>query len=274
MYLKLNDVMPDGTGIFDKLDGIGMPWVHDPAHIMLDIMYEGRSFDKLISPVVTKRLNSEEKLTDAALNTLAHVIWSIYQDKWSHIWETLQMEYDPLSNYDMIEEGEDETKKTGTDTNVKTGSRDNSGAITRTGSQRTQGDVKRTGSEEDAGNASDNTGTDSVYGFNSSNAVPSDVSTSSHKNTKTYNNVNDNTDTTTTFNSLADTDTRKETYNNIQDQLTHNTTDKLTHQLTRKGNIGVTTSQQMAESEISLRSWIYFENVMKDIDSILTLPLY
>ena len=274
MFLRLKDVMPDGTGIFDKLNNIGMPWGNDPQHIFLDIYYEGNHYDRLISPLVTKRLNDNNKITETNLATLAQIVWAIFGEKWAHIYETLQIEYDPLSNYDMVENSTDESKKTGTETNLKTGSEDNSGAITRTGSQRTQGDVKRTGSEEDAGTSADNSSTDAIYGFNSTQAVPSDTTSASHKNTKTYNNVNDNTDMSTTYNQVADTDTRKKTYNQVQDQLTHNTTDKLEHELTRRGNIGVTTSQQMAESEINLRTWLFFENVMKDIDSILTLSIY
>lgn len=44
--------------------------------------------------------------------------------------------------------------------------------------------------------------------------------------------------------------------------------------LERSGNIGVTTTQQMAQSEIELRKWLYFESVFKDIDNILTLSIY
>ena len=46
------------------------------------------------------------------------------------------------------------------------------------------------------------------------------------------------------------------------------------HELTRTGNIGVTTSQQMIESEIKLWDWNFIDNVFKDIAEILTLPIY
>lgn len=46
------------------------------------------------------------------------------------------------------------------------------------------------------------------------------------------------------------------------------------HTLARHGNIGVTTSQQMAESEIALRQYNFFEGVYKDLDKILALPIY
>ena len=44
--------------------------------------------------------------------------------------------------------------------------------------------------------------------------------------------------------------------------------------LTRKGNIGVTTTQQMAQSEIDLWRWNFFRSVFSDIDSVLTLKIY
>ena len=44
--------------------------------------------------------------------------------------------------------------------------------------------------------------------------------------------------------------------------------------LTRSGNIGVTTSQQMLESELEIRKNIFIENVMNDIDSIMCLKIY
>lgn len=42
-------------------------------------------------------------------------------------------------------------------------------------------------------------------------------------------------------------------------------------QLTRSGNIGVTTSQQMLQSEIDLRQWNFYNMLMNDIDEIMCL---
>lgn len=41
--------------------------------------------------------------------------------------------------------------------------------------------------------------------------------------------------------------------------------------LTRSGNIGVTTSQQMLQSEIELRQWKFYEMIMNDIDEVMCL---
>lgn len=44
--------------------------------------------------------------------------------------------------------------------------------------------------------------------------------------------------------------------------------------LTRSGNIGVTTSQQMIESEIELWKWAYLDTIFAQLDSLITCPLY
>ena len=95
----------------------------------------------------------------------------------------------------------------------------------------------------------------------------------------TYNNIADTDTRKETYNNIADTDSRKETYNNIADtdsrkETYNNIKDTGSHSLTRSGNIGVTTTQQMAESEIEYRRHLYFEMIFSDIDKLLTLPIY
>ncbi len=47
-----------------------------------------------------------------------------------------------------------------------------------------------------------------------------------------------------------------------------------TETITRAGNIGVTTSQQMLKSEREVWMWNYFDQIYRDIDSVLSLPIY
>lgn len=91
-------------------------------------------------------------------------------------------------------------------------------------------------------------GTGNVYGFNSSNAVPQSSSSTSTSETVTGNKDNNTVDVTET-----ETGTRE---------------------LERSGNIGVTTSQQMLESEIALWQWNFYKSVFEDIDDILTTKYY
>lgn len=83
-----------------------------------------------------------------------------------------------------------------------------------------------------------------VYGFNSTD--PSDAGTGEITNTGVV----------TDRDSGSDTHTRNYT-------------------LSRSGNIGVTTSQQMLQSERDLWMWNFFRDVVfPDVDRVLTLPIY
>ena len=82
-----------------------------------------------------------------------------------------------------------------------------------------------------------------VYGFNSNSAIPQGESETSATGRETQTGYTEDTETGT-------------------------------RQLTRSGNIGVTTSQQMAQSEIELWQWNFFEEVFKDVDTVLTLAVY
>ena len=93
------------------------------------------------------------------------------------------------------------------------------------------------------GNNSYTSASHNVYGYNSSAPVPA-----SDDSANTSTNTNMNTD-----------------YNN--DRVMDRT-------LTRRGNIGVTTSQQMLQSELDLRAYRFFEEVYKDVDHVVALPIY
>lgn len=60
--------------------------------------------------------------------------------------------------------------------------------------------------------------------------------------------------------------------NEFSDNGTRNNTH--VRELTRKGNIGVTTSQQMITAERDLWVWDFFKTVFKDVDSVLTVPIF
>lgn len=65
-----------------------------------------------------------------------------------------------------------------------------------------------------------------------------------------------------------------ETGVNASDTNTNGSKLTNTAELTRSGNIGVTTSQQMLESELKLRQWNFIDQMMADVDSILCLKVY
>ena len=93
---------------------------------------------------------------------------------------------------------------------------------------------------------------DSIYGFNSTDALP----TGGSSNTTSGTNTETQSGTVTTADSGSDTHTRNYT-------------------LTRSGNIGVTTAQQMITSERDLWKWDFFRDVVfPDINKVLALSIY
>lgn len=116
-----------------------------------------------------------------------------------------------------------------------------------------------TGTQSMAGNGSSNStstgsGDSDVYGFNSVTAV------------------NDSKTSTSTTNGTTTTDSTTRTDNLSESQSGSGTVER---SLTRKGNIGVTTSQQMIQSEIDLWKWKFFYDIVfPDLDEILTTMSY
>lgn len=215
-----------------------VPWSKTEAH-MNNILYVAHSGDKIVSPLLQKLIDNNTMTQDQ--NAIQQAIGSMFGDKWSRIYEALNLEYATINNYDMIEESTDEISKDGTtsSTNSSTDTLTRSGTVTNEGSS--------------AANTQGN-----VFGYDSSTASPSDSSSSSASSDATQ--TSSSTDTDNTSSSTEGTTNEEET---------------VKHTLTRKGNIGVTTSQQMLESEIVLRNkYKFWDIVFSDLDGILTLPIY
>ena len=106
-------------------------------------------------------------------------------------------------------------------------------------------DTKRT-----QGTAANNETETAVYGFNSSNPVPASVT----------NQKSDYSEGTT----FGHTNTNTKSFTNR----------KTERELTRSGNIGVTTSQQMLQSSIELSRWNFWLQVFEDLDTTFCLDCY
>lgn len=123
------------------------------------------------------------------------------------------------------------------------------------------------------------------------NVTEKNTGTETSAKTGTETNAKTGTETTS-FTNRSDTDTGTQTTaHSGMDTVYHNTTDADTgtqtdaqtgsdtatrnYRLTRSGNIGVTTSQQMIESERNLWLWNFFYKVVfPDVDRALTLNIY
>lgn len=200
--MTLSDIFNDITnGIFAKINELyPTPW---DKTLLVDLDYISSYSNKSISPLV-EGLLVDGKLTDEGLTKLANILWGRFGKNWDALYKTMNMEYNPIENYSMIE---------------TEGSSFNNSNITQ-------------------GDSNENSNT-STYGFNSPTATPTGGSTSQLTNNSTNTGKGDSNRT-----------------------------------LKRSGNIGVTTTQQMLESERRLWEYDYFNKVFEQANTLLTIPYY
>ena len=255
---RLYEVTPAAGGIFTALQTLDVPWQESNISSMLDMEYYGNvSGEKIVSPLVRKKL-SDGELSAADQLAIATSIFAIYGTNWAKEWATLSEIYDPIANYDMEEKlTNDITQMAHGKTHTRT---DN------TTEQRTDNlSHGKTGTETQTPLVTKQTN-DSTYGFNSSTAVPSGSRSESSggTDTMTYNTTETDTGTSTMHNTGTVTDADTGTDTNTRN-----------YTLTRKGNIGVTTSQQLLQSERDLWKWVFFNDVVfPDIDRVMTIQTY
>lgn len=264
--------------------------IRDPQNLTtVDEMYFLRSGQKYVSPVVLKYLDLNFS-TSQILTRVANMAKMKYGDQWKRLFATFDLTYNPVENYNMTEEmSNDRTVVSfGKTENITTS---NSHAKTGTEEDNANMSHAKTGTEQDSGSNSEtrtpnltNTDSKNVYGFNTSASgagLPDEKITRASTgtetvsgtsgNTKTFNTTDTDTGTDTKTFNTTDTDTgTNSVVNSGSDTHTRN------YSLSRSGNIGVTTTQQMLQSEIDIWSmWEIFEKVIfPNIDEIMTIPIY
>ena len=169
-------------------------------------------------------------------------------EKWIN---ALAIDYNPLENYDRMEEWSDTGSRINTGTVSDSGSRKNTG----TQSTETIGNDNFTGS----GNS---TSSDEISAYNS-NSFQNDK-----KNTT---NSSNSSETNTTTNSTRTDNLTESNSNTRTDNLSESNSNTRTDNLSEKtnsdrkgrahGNIGVTTSQQMLQSELDIAKWNIYEQI-------------
>lgn len=233
--VTIKALLPSNNGLFTalkrKIDYL--PWELTNT---VDMDYIAHSGDKIGAPIL-RTVTGGQMASEADLDTLAGILANHFSHKWQKLYETTQLQYNPISNYDMTET--ERTQGTTTDTRTDDTTHTRTADLTTTA------------------NGTQNAGTDtSTYGFNTTTpAVPtgqSDTVGSSEATTKET-----GTDTTT------DTGT-----------VTDKGDSDIERTLERSGNIGVTTSQQMIEAERQVADFDFIQQIFADVDRILTLKIY
>lgn len=214
-------------GIFSNIDNL--PWSSVMTGSQADTLYfDTHSGERFSARIITRRIGDAGYLISDDRRTISNLVYAMFKTQWTKLWETMNPNYEPLTNYKMTED------ETGNRTDTRTPN------LTR----------KHTGTDKDEGSTTLNT-QNNLWGFNSESSIPSDMQDGT--NTSNNTNTRDLTDTETGTDTTAGNNTRK---------------------LTRTGNIGTNTFQNLLQQERKLWMYNFFEQIFKDVDSVLTIPIY
>lgn len=233
-----------------KITLIGIENYLNPEQSVFDQMQlpEGIDKDTLIGAIILRCQEFELLYSDPDFLITAVKVWSLKNyrtfDKWV---KALDISYDPLYNYDRTEEY----------TDTHSGNYDRSGNSNSTVNNTESSGNTRTDNLTQTNNLTDThdvTLTHSEKAFNDSGFVGTtqDVTDQDDRHTGTVTNTGTVSDqTTASGNTTANTygtDTGTDEYTNI-------------HKARLFGNIGVTTSQQMLQSELDIATWNLYEHI-------------
>ena len=266
------DVINTYVGIFTRLqDTTTYPLLADFITSSnakdLDFDYHiGHSAEKRISPLYVKyvekgcdllSLDIEDvidgtmsafdlyRLNDVCLKSdnaniksgLCAIIYNRFGVKWKKLYDALNTQYNPLENYDMTQERTPDIVHE----DVYDVTDERTADLTDT----ENGQISKNVDSENG-----------VYGFNSTGANPSDNNSGNETtNINNHTTATSGTDTNVKSGSITSSETGSE-------------------KLTRHGNIGVTSSQQLLESEFEVRKKDFYKIIYNDIDSVLCLKCY
>ena len=299
MSLKtLSELFPNvilGEGIFSEMTTA--PWSNDITGSELDIMFFTEYGDRPISPLF-KLIPTDNTgaVTLSGRKQIATLLEKRFRVPWKRRYSVLELDYNPLESMKFVTNGgENETidftdnttdsrnskssstlKKTGTDTTNDTITYDT------VNSSQKSGDIKEVSESTETTNDNQNNLT---YGFNSTEAVPTD------KAQKTGNSTNNGTTTSTDTRKTEDTKTGTDKSNktinyNTNDESSSTLTDTNTrnkqentdrqkdYNSTKTGALGVFTNQDVLQKELDLWKYDYFKSVFDDIANILCLAIY
>ena len=221
-----------------KITLIGIETYLNPDHSVFEQMQLPVGIDRqiLIDTILMRCQEFELLYSDPDFLINAVNVWSRKNyrvfDKWE---KALNIEYDPLYNYDRTEEY----------TDTHDGTLTSNGGNTQTNNLTNSTDITRT---DNLSTTNDETVTHSEKAFNDLSYVGTtqDVVDQDGSQTGTVRNAGTVTDTGTVTNVNNNTD--KSEYTN-------------THKARLFGNIGVTTSQQMLQSELDIARWNLYEHI-------------
>lgn len=254
----------DTGAIFTQMVTLGAPWDSELGKEMDDAylsMYSG-----LKTPSKFTVLHSVDGVASA--QSIAKLLWSMYGQSWKRFWDGYTIQYSPIDNYN-VQETMQRTQNNDRDINKTT---DTNSSVNGTAKDTTDMSESANGSIQH-GHVVQKTGNDtkSVYGFNSQESVPSDVTSATGTDTNSGTDTQTNTTDTT---GTVDTVTSNTTVGKITDVTSDTDSETENLQRTKTGNVGQNSYQELLRQEFDLWRWNFFTQVFEDCDKYLVLSVY
>ena len=268
------------------------PQVLQITNSELDLIFLTSWGLRLCAPIihVIHQDTDSPQLTNAELTQLGQLIKHLFQHKWDKLAAVLALEYDPIHNFsddlheEITEDIDVERERTPNLTETETKSVDLDRSEADGGSQVTSGTHSENRTRTDnLSEAISGSELNKIYGFNSLEDSPvgdsTKETTSTRLNTGTVGDARQGTESTTIQGGLThtvdeDRDSQGEKRTTGTDTTVEGTDRSRVRELTRLGNIGNLTSQQLITQEIELWRWSLIQQVLNDVKDFLTLPVY
>ena len=254
----------DTGAIFAYMAILGAPWNAELGKEMDDAylsMYSG-----LKTPSKFTVLHSVDGV--ASVDSIAKLLWSMYGHSWKRLWDGYTIQYSPIDNYN-VQETMARTQSNDRDINKTT---DTNSSVNGTAKDTTDMSESVNGSIQH-GHVVQKTENDtkSVYGFDSQEAVPSEVTSATGTDTNSGTDTQTNTTATT---GTVDTVTSNTTVGKITDVTSDTDAETENLQRTKTGNVGQNSYQELLRQEFDLWRWNFFTQVFEDCDKYLVLSVY
>lgn len=223
------------------------------------------------------------RYTNDRITMIFDLVYATNHIKYEKLVAAATAEYNPIDNYNMVESGTDTRKPELTHTvtlNTETKMTDTrETSTTGNNNTNTKNKLNQTHTTKET---PDDYGETMVHSINTDDNVTlrieyEDKTTQTGTRTvdESYSGDADTTDTTVTGTSTTRNSGGTSTTNSGTNTDQETGTDTTEHTLTRKGNIGVTTSQQMLESEMNLATKMnIFKTIEQDIAAKLFLQVW
>ena len=276
---------PYSANVFPSVTvGTNAQWLSS-LDVMFAMKYGERRLRKIVEPFILHNKSTESVTVEnvAQTNILAQMINERFADKWNHIADALEIDYEPLENYNRNEDSSFQHSNTGEDYNEKTFPTARKDTTSIAGGW-TDADTRATAT---SGKYSKKTTTaDSINGFNGGGTFNTAGQPSG------YSEVNEGYDYTTGGAPYTETNSGnikrdyhgKTNSSDYTETVEHTGSEKDTHHINNgsfgwdkskiSGNIVVTTSQQMLESELEVRKNLLYDIILSDIAEFLTISVY